>query len=182
MQAPIWATSRIGASRSSRAISESRKRGGNGERRQRAVENVTIARVTQQLRLQHRLGQLLDEQRHAVGVSQDLLEHLLGQRLAAGELGYQLRPLAPAKAVQPQNGDMRLVAPTWAVLGSVGDDQQHRQLLQTRHQSDPRPPGWWRRSSAHPHRSSTPAAAAPALRLGRRAPPASSPSASEARG
>ena len=38
------------------------------QRRQRAGQLVVIAGVGEQARFEHRLGQLLDEQRHAVGL------------------------------------------------------------------------------------------------------------------
>ena len=51
------------------------------ERRQRPGQLVAIAGVREQARFQHRLGQLLDEQRHAVGARHDLLDDLRRQRL-----------------------------------------------------------------------------------------------------
>ena len=61
------------------------KRRRDRERRQWAGQLVAVAGVREQARFQHRLGQLLDEQRHAVGARHDLVQHLAGQRLAAGD-------------------------------------------------------------------------------------------------
>ena len=73
MAAPICATSLTRASRSRRASSESCSvagiaSGGRGR------ELVVVAGVAKQAGLEHRLGQLLDEQRHAVGLGHDLLQ------------------------------------------------------------------------------------------------------------
>ena len=111
MHAPIWTMSFTGARRSSRASSESRSEVGMASDGQRGLQRVLIARLAQQSRLEHRLGQLLDKQRHPVGVRHDLLEHLRRQRPALRHLGDQLGPLAPPQAAQAQRGDMRLFAP-----------------------------------------------------------------------
>ena len=42
------------------------------ERRQGAGELIAVAGVREQAGFEHRLGQLLDEQRHAVGLGYDL--------------------------------------------------------------------------------------------------------------
>ena len=62
------------------------------ERRQRAGQLVAVAGVGEQAGFEHRLGQLLDEQRHAVGARHDLLEDLGRQRLAAGDALDQIAP------------------------------------------------------------------------------------------
>ncbi len=124
MQAPIWMTSFTGARRSRRATSESRSDVGMASAGSGLVQRVLIAVLVQQSRLQHRLGQLLDEQRHAVGVGHDLLEDFRRQQPAPGHLGYQIRPLAPRQAAQAQDGDMRLFSPMRRVLRPVGDHQQ----------------------------------------------------------
>ncbi len=51
------------------------------ERWQRPGQLVVVARVREQARFEHRLGQLLDEQRHAVGLGHDLRRDLVRQRL-----------------------------------------------------------------------------------------------------
>ena len=82
MTAPICATSLTGARRSRRAISESCSVAGS-RAAAAARELVAIAGVRQQARFQHGLGQLLDEQRDAVGAHHDLLDDIGRQRLVA---------------------------------------------------------------------------------------------------
>ena len=93
MIAPTWATSFAGASRSRRDISEScsvdgMASGGSGP------QAPAVGRVVEQAGLHHGLGQLLDEQRHAVGLGDDLGQHLGRQRPPAGHRRRQLGGLA----------------------------------------------------------------------------------------
>ena len=57
-----------------------------------------VVAVVQLLALEHRLGQLFDEQRHAVGALDDLVEQLRRQRNAAGDVVDQRRALALRRA------------------------------------------------------------------------------------
>ena len=102
MAAPICSTSRAEPSRSTRAISE-------------ACSVVGMASCcagwSSSFAFEHRLGQFLDEQRHAVGALDDLLEQRLRQRLAAGDVLDQRHALAPAEAVERHGGDVRLAGP-----------------------------------------------------------------------
>jgi hypothetical protein len=63
-----------------------------------------IARARRQDRVvagfQHRFGQLFDEQRHAVGARDDLVDDLFGETGIAGEPLNQRRAVAPAEPVQ----------------------------------------------------------------------------------
>ena len=70
------------------------------ERRQRPGQLVMIARVPKQTRFEHRLGQLLDEQRHAVGLGHDLRRDLVRQRLVPNHPFDQGGALAPAEPGQ----------------------------------------------------------------------------------
>ena len=70
------------------------------ERRQRAGQLPAVARVREQAQFQHGLGQLLDEQGHAVGARHDLRRDLVRQRLTAGHPVHQRRALAPAEPGQ----------------------------------------------------------------------------------
>ena len=56
---------------------------------------VAVARIPEIGGFQDRLGQLLDKQRHAVGLEQDLFQQIRGQRLAVGEPGYHRSALRP---------------------------------------------------------------------------------------
>ncbi len=73
------------------------------------------------------LGQLLDEQWHAVGAGEDLLEDLGRQRLAAGRPLDQGHAVAAAEAAKRQCGDMRLPGPGRGELRPRGDEEQQRQ-------------------------------------------------------
>jgi hypothetical protein len=76
---------------------------------------------------QHRLGQFLDEQRHAVGAVGDLIDDLAAERGVAGQPQHQRGDLALAKAVQRQHRHMRLAAPGRLKLGPEGNHQQDGQ-------------------------------------------------------
>ena len=70
------------------------------QRRQRPVQDIAVRLLLQEAGLQHGLGQLLHEQRHAVRLVDDLVEDLGGQPLASCDLLGQGGALAPAQAVQ----------------------------------------------------------------------------------
>jgi hypothetical protein len=59
---------------------------GNGERRQQVGQLVAVADIFQDPRLEHCLGQLLDEQGHAFGLGHDLRGDLGGQGLCSDHL------------------------------------------------------------------------------------------------
>ena len=98
------------------------------ERRQQAGELEMVARGDEQTRLQHHLGQLLDEQRHAVGARDDLLEDLGRQSPGAGDPRDHGQDLAPAQPGERQRGDVA-PSPGRRETGSKGDEQQDRQPL-----------------------------------------------------
>ena len=62
---------------------------GDGELGERPRQRVVIAPIGHQTALQDRPGQLLDEQRHAVGLGDDPLDQLGRERLGAGQSGDQ---------------------------------------------------------------------------------------------
>jgi len=70
-----------------------------------------------------RFGQLFDEERHAVGALDDLVDDLARETGIAGELLDQRRPVAPAEPVQRQHRHMRLTAPGVLKLRPEGDDK-----------------------------------------------------------
>jgi hypothetical protein len=102
---------------------------GDGERRQGTVQLVTIAGVREQTGFQHRLSQLLDEQRHAIGARHDLLDDLCGQRLLARDPRHQIRPLASAQAAHGQRGYVRPAGPGRLELRPKSNQCQHGQPL-----------------------------------------------------
>ena len=75
---------------------------------------------------QHRLGQFLDEQRHAVGALGDLLHDLGRQRRIPGDVGDHRRRVAPVEPGQRQHRHMRLPGPRRLKLGAEHCQQQHR--------------------------------------------------------
>ena len=95
--------------------------------RQRARRQYRSDPVVAIAAFEHRLGQLLDEQRHAVGALDDLVDDLAGETGIAGEPLDQRRAVAPAEPVQRQRRHMRLAAPGVLKLGAEGDDEQDRQ-------------------------------------------------------
>src|SRR5439155_25017316 len=77
---------------------------------------------------EHRFGQFLDEETHAVRASENLVHHLLRQRLAAGApLDYGC-PVWSAKAREGYRCDMRVMWPGQCELWPCGDEQQHPKL------------------------------------------------------
>ena len=101
------------------------------KRRQRARKLVVIASVGHQARFEHCPGQLLEEQGHAVGTLQDLIQDLGRQRLAAGDLKGHRSPLTPAEAVERQRRHVRLARPRRAELRPVGDHYEDRQATRS---------------------------------------------------
>ena len=77
---------------------------------------------------QHRLGQLLDKQRHAVGALDDLRDDIGGERGIAGQLLHQRLAVAFAEPIERQTRDVGAAAPGRLEFGTKGDHQQHRQL------------------------------------------------------
>jgi hypothetical protein len=104
------------------------QRGRDRERRQRAGDLVVITGVREQARFQHRLGQLLDKQRHAVGARHDLLDDRRRQRLGIGDLRDEIGDLAATEAAHGQHHDIRLTGPWRLEFRPEGDQHQNRQL------------------------------------------------------
>ena len=77
---------------------------------------------------EHRLGQLLDEQRHAVGALGDLLHDLGRQRVIAGDVFDHRRGVAPVEPRQSEHRHMRLPGPGRLELGAERREQQHRPM------------------------------------------------------
>ena len=70
-------------------------------------QDVTAVPLGEHVGFDHRLGQLLDEQRHAVGLDQELLDNLLRQLPRAGNAleiyctGLGVPPAAPVVFIGP---------------------------------------------------------------------------------
>ena len=103
------------------------QRGRDRQLLHRLLEHVAVLVLVQLLAFEHRFGQLLDEQRHAVGALDDLVEKLRRQRFAAGDVLDQRRARALREPVERQHGDMRLAGPRRLEIRSEGDDKKNRQ-------------------------------------------------------
>jgi hypothetical protein len=77
--------------------------------------------------LQDAFGQLLDKKRHAVGAVDDLVDDLVRQRLAAGDLVDQGGPIMLVEPIERQHRHLRLAGPRRLELGAERHDQEHRQ-------------------------------------------------------
>ncbi len=102
----------------------------NGQRRQRPIEKPGIGTLGHQSGFQHALGKLLDKQRHAVGLGDDLAHHLFGQRLAAREITDQAGAGARAQAVHGKAGDVSERAPVRDEFRPVRYHQQHAEVAE----------------------------------------------------
>ena len=71
------------------------------ERRQRTGQLVMVAGVGQEPELEHRLGQLLDEQRHAVGLGHDLRRDLRPAALVLATRSTRAAPSRRPSRVRP---------------------------------------------------------------------------------
>ena len=122
--APVCATSlAAGPSRSSRAISEACKVAGTDNA---GCGTADSAAARLRAGFEHRLGQFLDEQRHAVGALGDLLHDLGWQRRIPGDVRDHRRRVAPVEPWQRQHRHMRLPGPWRLKLGAEHRQQQHR--------------------------------------------------------
>ena len=97
---------------------------GNRERRQRVLLGVG-----DQPRFQHGLGQLLEEQRHAVGPRDDLVADLGRQCPTADQPLDHGRALAAAQPVELQQRGVCLGAPGRREVRPEGHHHQHADLL-----------------------------------------------------
>src|SRR3954468_8401709 len=98
-------------------------------RQQRLLELVVVIPVHEQARLDHHLGQFLNEQRHAVGFGQNLIEHLPRESLTAGYTLDHLPALPPPQPAERQRRDVPVPRPWRDELRPERDHRQHRQAL-----------------------------------------------------
>ena len=103
------------------------ERVGDGQGRQRPRQGVTVALVPEQPRLEHRLGQLLDEQRHPVRLRHDTVQEFRRERLAPGDPPDHRRRLAPPESAERDR--VRPARPGRDELRPEGDHDQHGQVL-----------------------------------------------------
>ena len=91
-------------------------------------ENVTSLLLGKKVGFEHRLGQLLDEQRHAVGLDDDLLDDFLG-KLRAHHAFDQRRTLLAAQSIEGQRRDMVVRIPARLKLRAAGNDDEDGSVL-----------------------------------------------------
>src|SRR6516225_8100306 len=110
------------------SIQSGEKRGvqrrGNGQWRQRPDQLVSVGSLAEQVALQYGLRQLLDEQRHAVGVHHDLIQHLGWQGFAMGYASNQRLSLGAVEAVERHIHHMTKVGPGSLELRARRSEQQ----------------------------------------------------------
>jgi hypothetical protein len=75
----------------------------------------------------HGLGQLLDEQRHAISAIHDLVRDLVGQRFAASDVADHFGPLLGRQSIEIENRYVWVPQPTWRELRPESDNQQNPQ-------------------------------------------------------
>ena len=96
---------------------------GDRQVRQRACRQYGSHAVVAIGAFEHRLRQLLDEQWHAVGALDDLIDDLVGETIA-GEALDQSYAVAFPKAVQRQGRHMRLPTPGVLEFGAESNDKK----------------------------------------------------------
>ena len=102
------------------------QRRGDGHAARRADVVEALADEPQLARLEDRASQLLDVQRHAVGLREDALEQVVRQRLAAGEPRHQRAALRARQLRQVERGDVAVPPPDRHELGPVRQHDQER--------------------------------------------------------
>jgi hypothetical protein len=87
----------------------------------------------QQPAFQHRLSQLLNEHRHAIGASENLVHHLLRQCRTARHPLDQCRAVVSAKACERNRRHVGVIRPRRREFWSRSDEQQHPKLRHVLH-------------------------------------------------
>jgi hypothetical protein len=93
----------------------------------RPRHGVMVARFGDDAAFDHGLGQLLDEQRHAIGAVDDLVGNGLWQRLAASHIADHLGAVAARQAIEREHRHMRTPGPRCRELRPEGEDHQYPQ-------------------------------------------------------
>jgi hypothetical protein len=100
---------------------------GDCERRQRSVEAEAFAVLHQQPGFQHVLGQLLHEQRHAVGLGDDLREHFRRQLAPTRDALDECLGFGAIEPLQRDRTDVGQAFPRRLEFRPEGDQEQHGQ-------------------------------------------------------
>jgi hypothetical protein len=93
----------------------------NGEWRQGSIEPIALGVLDQDARFQHRLGQLLDEQRVAVGLDHDLFCHFGGRHAPARYPHDHALDVGAIEATERQGADAGQTNPGRIELRSEGE-------------------------------------------------------------
>jgi hypothetical protein len=101
-------------------------RGDGKRRRRRSRQQSGRCPVRAASGFEHRLGQLLDKERHAIGALEHLVCDLARQCCVAGDRPDERQTVALIEAVERQQGHVRPPEPRRLELGPEGDDQQRR--------------------------------------------------------
>ena len=88
-----------------------------------------IAGIDEEAGLENGLGQLLDEQRHAFRLGQDLVSDLGRQGLAAAIRSMIADPSSRPRRLSDNAVTYENSCPSRLELGAESDDQQYRQVL-----------------------------------------------------
>jgi Recombinase/Resolvase, N terminal domain len=100
------------------------QRGRNRQRRQWPGNLVPVGAASKKAGIQHCLSQLLDEERHAVGPLDDLLQHLVRQSHTRAYAVDDCRHLMASQPAQAEGCHMRITVPGRPPLRTVGHDQE----------------------------------------------------------
>ena len=110
-------------------MSESRSVAGIAILLDRAGVVVAPARVHQQVGLEHGLGELLQEQRHSIGLVHDPCHQIRWHGLVLGDAQHDAGALCSAQARKRDRRHVRALDPGRLKLGPVGDQRQQREPL-----------------------------------------------------
>jgi aryl carrier-like protein len=102
---------------------------GNRQQWQRPAQRQAAATLLEDPHLEHGLGQFLDEQRHAVGLGEDLLQHFVGKRFVARQGLHHGLARLPPNPVQGERRDVRVPAPRRGKHRSIGNYDEHAKRL-----------------------------------------------------
>src|SRR3984893_18349288 len=109
------------------------ERRGDRYRWQRTVEHIVTLPFPQQPTLEHGLGQLLDEEWHAVRANKDLVGHLFGQCSSLGDPDYQHCPFASAQSREGDRCHMSVTWPGRRKLWPCANEQQQPHMVRSLH-------------------------------------------------
>ncbi|MGB8107210.1 MAG: hypothetical protein WCF47_23330 [Pseudolabrys sp.] len=98
------------------------------ERGQRPVESIAVGVLDQDVPFKHRLCELLDEQRVAVGLGDNLVHHFGRQGAAAGHLRDYAFNVIAIEATERQRADIGETNPGRFEFRPRGEQGKNRQL------------------------------------------------------